>query len=404
MKKSSKSADSRKPYPDFPLTKHQTGQWCKKVRGRIHYFGRDDKAALEKWLKEKDYLLAGIAPPVEGQPEAPTVQLLVNKFLTAKQALVASGEMSPRTFAGYHHTGGVLVKFFGRLRPLCDLTPEDFIALRAKIADGKGPHGLGNTIQRVRTIMLFSSDALGVAVNFGRKTFRKPAKKVFRAARAERGQRMFEPEELRRMLDSAKQPLRAMVLLGLNGAFGQSDLAGLPLSALDLAASWCNYPRPKTGIPRRVPLWPETCDAIRQWLPDRPEPKDAADSKLVFVTKYGHRFVRTKKGTKDRENSIDGISQEFRKLVRKLGMKRAGGFYNLRHVFRTIADTARDQPAAIAIMGHAPDVDDMSDSYRERIGDDRLLAVVNVVRNWLFAAPETAEREPGILPFSSNVG
>src|SRR5579864_8126691 len=403
MSKSSESADSRKPYPNFPLTKHRTGQWCKKVRGRIHYFGTDADAALAKWLKHKDYLEAGLAPPVENQPEAPTVRLLVNKFLTAKQALVASGEMSPRTFADYHRTGGVLVKFFGRLRPLQDLTPEDFIALRARIAEGNGPHGLANTIQRVRTIMLFSSDALGVPVNFGRKTFRKPAKKVFRAARAERGQRMFEPEELRRMLDSAKQPLRAMILLGLNGAFGQSDLAGLPLSALDLHAGWCNYPRPKTGIHRRVPLWPETCDAIHQWLPERPEPKDQADAKLVFITKYGHRFVRTKKGSTDRENSIDGISQEFRKLVRKLGLKRAGSFYDLRHVFRTIADTARDQPAAVAIMGHAPDADDMSDNYRERIDDDRLLAVVNVVRNWLWPV-KSAEELPTTIPISAAAG
>jgi hypothetical protein len=25
-----------KPYPDFPLTAHPVGQWCKKIRGKIH--------------------------------------------------------------------------------------------------------------------------------------------------------------------------------------------------------------------------------------------------------------------------------------------------------------------------------------------------------------------------------
>ena len=28
-----------KPYPEFPLTAHPAGYWCKKIRGKIHYFG-----------------------------------------------------------------------------------------------------------------------------------------------------------------------------------------------------------------------------------------------------------------------------------------------------------------------------------------------------------------------------
>ena len=28
-----------KPYPEFPLTPHPAGYWCKKIRGKVHYFG-----------------------------------------------------------------------------------------------------------------------------------------------------------------------------------------------------------------------------------------------------------------------------------------------------------------------------------------------------------------------------
>src|SRR5439155_16346873 len=35
-----------KPYPDFPLTAHPAGYWCKKIRGKIHYFGPWDDPAV----------------------------------------------------------------------------------------------------------------------------------------------------------------------------------------------------------------------------------------------------------------------------------------------------------------------------------------------------------------------
>jgi integrase len=58
------------------------------------------------------------------------------------------------------------------------------------------------------------------------------------------------------------------------------------------------------------------------------------------------------------------------------------GFATLRHVFRTIADGARDQTATNLIMGHADP--SMGAVYRERIDDSRLVAVTEHVRKWLF--------------------
>ena len=58
-------------------------------------------------------------------------------------------------------------------------------------------------------------------------------------------------------------PLKAMVLLGINCGFGNTDCANLPLTALDLDRGWLNYPRPKTGTNRRCHLWPETGAALR---------------------------------------------------------------------------------------------------------------------------------------------
>ena len=61
---------------------------------------------------------------------------------------------------------------------------------------------------------------------------------------------MFEPKELRTMLDGAQPQLRAMIYLGLNAGLGNTDCGSLRIGNLDLKKGWLNFPRPKTGIPR----------------------------------------------------------------------------------------------------------------------------------------------------------
>jgi integrase len=67
----------------------------------------------------------------------------------------------------------------------------------------------------------------------------------------------------------------------------------------------------------------------------------------------------------------------------------------MRHTFRTVADEAKDQPAADFLMGHARD--DMASVYRERIADERLRAVVAHVHHWLWPPAEkpTSEASSG---------
>jgi integrase len=185
-----------------------------------------------------------------------------------------------------------------------------------------------------------------------------------------------------------------MILLGVNCGFGNTDVANLTIQNLDLQGGWCNYPRPKTGISRRCPLWPETVKAIEAALEIRPKPQDKADEDLVFITPAGQRWVRvwTRKipvgADADLENParvsrVDRVTSTMARLLGNLGLARRGHtFYALRHTFETIAGESRDQVAVDAIMGHSRE--DMASVYRERIGDDRLRAVAEHVRQWLF--------------------
>jgi integrase len=369
-----------KPYSDFPLFPHAAGVWAKKIRGKMHYFGpwAEPDAALAKYQEQRDDLHAGRKPRPDAG--AVTVKDVANAFLNAKQALVDSGELSPRTWADYKQVCDLLVSRLGKARRVDDLRADDFPPMRDRMAKRWGPHRLNKLIQYTRSVFKFAYDSEMIAapVRFG-PGFNRPSKKTIRLNRAEKGPKLFTAEEVRGMLDAAGASMKAMILLGVNCGFGNADCGLLPLSALDLERGWVDYPRPKTGVPRRCPLWPETVAALRDALAKRPEPKAAEDAALVFVTKYGAGWCK--------DTSTNPVSQETAKLLRALHIngRKGLGFYTLRHSFRTVADGAKDQPAADHIMGH--EVAHMSSVYREGIADERLKAVADHVRAWLFAAP-----------------
>ena len=375
---SSKTDKPKKPHKDFPLFPHNNGMWCKKIRGKLHYFGpwRDPQTALEKCLDEKDDLLAGRTPQrVRGDL---TVRDLFNKFLTVKTHQRDAGEITHRTFRDYHFTcrriGGVL----GINRPVDGLASEDFERLRADIARTHKPLALGVVVQRIRTIFRYAYDAdlIKQPVRFG-PTFKSPSGRVLRREKQKNGERTFSADEIRLMLDAVDNPqLKAQIYLGINAAFGNSDIGNLPLSALDLENDFVTFPRPKTAISRRCWLWPETVQALRQSLEVRPEPNSQAHTDRVFITSLGNPWA-------SRTTSYNRTSVLFVDLLKRLNIyHRARTFYSLRHTFRTVADQTRDFPVLDLVMGHADQ--SMGARYRHEISDQRLREVGTHVRSWLF--------------------
>ncbi len=390
--KTTKNGKPSKPYPEFPLFPHSSGQWAKKIRGRMVYFGllSDPQAALNKYLDEQHDLHAGRTPRIKD--DELTVQYLVNHFLTQKRLLVDSGELAPRSWADYAGTGERIAKAFGKRRLVDDLAGDDFAHYRAALTKKWGPVAIGNEVQRVRSIFKHGYEAglINKPMRFG-PGFKRPSKKTLRKARAAKGPKMFTPFEIRAMAEGAVvvgengpklvqagPQLRAMILLGVNCGFGNSDCGTLPLSALDLEGGWLTYARPKTGIERRAKLWPESVALLREALAKRPEPKDPADCGLTFITKYKSRWDKSSGG-----KATNPIYWETKKLLLVLGIHRPGlGFYTLRHVTETIGGEVRDQIALNHIMGHA--TDDMPSAYREKISDERLAAVAEHIHRWLY--------------------
>ena len=254
-----------------------------------------------------------------------TVKELVNRFLNAKKALVASGELSPRTWEGYKTATDLLIVHFGKRGWSQTSTRRTSPGLRHKMAKSWGPYRLGNTIQCVRCVFKFGYDAglLPVPMRFGPE-FKRPTKKTVRLHRAEQGAKLFTADEIR---TAARRRRRADE--GDDSSWHQlrvrqcrrrqpSPYRSGPRRGHD------RLPRPKTGIARRCPLWPETVQALRDVLAKRKQPKNEEDAGLVFVTKYGLPWAKDTPG--------GPVSQETKKLLNALGINGPELLYSAAHL------------------------------------------------------------------------
>jgi integrase len=331
--------------------------------------------AEQLYEEQKADLHAGRTPRGKAKDGELTVKLLGDTFLTAKKRQLIAGGIGQRMFDEYQAIAQLVADEFGKDRLVDDLVANDFEQLRATMAGRWGPTRLGNSVQRVRTIFKYGYEAGLIAkpMRYG-PLFVKPTAAEMRKNRNSQGERMLEAAECRSLLAVAPVQLKAMILLGLNCGFGNHDCATLPLDALKLAKGWIDYPRPKTGIKRRCPLWPETIAALKEAIAARPVAKSDAEA-LVFVLPSGLPWLCG--------GIANPVSVATRALMKTVGVHRTGlGHYTLRHVFRTVADGVRDQVAVDHIMGHADA--SMGATYRERIDDERLQAVVQHVHDWLF--------------------
>lgn len=380
-----------KPRKDFPLFPHQNGQWCKKIKGRQHYFGKwaDPKSAETEYLRVKEYLAAGKPVPTPDSGGGLRMARLCSAFLEVKESKVESGELSNRTFRDYHSGCAEVLELLGNTREVSSVGPAEFLELRAKLSKGRGLHAIGRAVTLVRMLFSFAYENAMIEkpVQFG-KEFVRPSKKSLRVQRVKaqrkNGLRMLEASEIMTLLGSASAQMKAMIFLGINGGLGNTDLAGMTKSCI--RGKWLTLPRIKTGADRRIPLWPETLEAVKEALESRPKPKSEEHDSLVFVTKYGVPWVRT--GPSGKSN-IDKITDSFNKLLVAAELKRPGlSFYALRHTFETVGGGSGDQVSTSSIMGHIDQ--GMSAMYRETIEDARLLRVTEHVRRWLFEEKEDA--------------
>ncbi len=387
MRGQSKERGDAKPF------QHATGRWAKKVNGKLFYLGyvKDDpkgKQAWQTWLDIRDEVRAGRTPRRLGA-RGVTIKGLCDEFLNHKRLLVESGDITGQHHRSLEKSCRLLATVVGKLRIAAELAPEDFALLRSKLADRYGPERLKCEIVRIKSVFRWGSDnGIIPAIPKMGTAFAPPAMRQIRLARAERGQRCFRPGEIRKLLAAADDQFRAVILLALNAALGQADIAGLTLDTIREAIStgFLSYPRHKTGIPRRCWLWPETVVALETALAGRTTPARAEDDSLALLSPEGLKWSSD-------DARLDRLGRRFKWLLGKCKLTGKGlSFYRLRHTWRTVADEVLDAAAADLVMGHLPP--GMSNRYRQKIGDDRVRRVCEHVRTWLYGTAQEQEQTP----------
>jgi integrase len=347
-----------KPYPDFPLTLHSTGQWCKKIGGKRYYFGTDWKAALKKYEELLHF----------GTATEPVIADLVESFMDVKESMRDSGEIKPDTLLEYKRTCDRLTAILGKFTPLANLEPPHFAKLRAELSGQMSATTLKGQLIRLRSIFSYAYDAglVDQPLRFG-PSMKAPAIRLLRQAKvASRDSKLFAPSEIRTLANSAKGYMKPAIWLGINCGLGNTDVCNLQWSNIN--GPWLDFPRPKTAVDRRSHLWPETLAALEKWKAESP------DSAYVCCGRYGQRLASG-------ESNNSPIAHRFSDIAAEVKIE-GRGFYALRHTYRTIADGAGDEPAVYRTMGHADTR--IGEVYRHRIEDSRLVAVSAFVRGWLF--------------------
>lgn len=390
-----------------PLRIASNGQWSKNVGGKRRTFG----SVLDVSRAEAEArLYAYLADVSVGRDPRPidagrtTVEDVVSRFVADLEARVRAGEVESKTLASRTRYVRDAGRAIGLDRKVAALRPRDFAAARRRLVALREPVSVNLAVSAMRSAFRWAhevDDLIDALPAYGDSWKPLPRAALRRGRRGKGfpgGRRHFHPEEVRALLEAASPLMRAAILLGVSAGMLAADLAVLRADQVDLERGWIDDLRPKTGVPRRAPVWPETREAILAWRADherRGDVRAKGAERLLLVTRTG-RPVSRESAAIDRETGLvleektSAIIQSFRRLLVSSGVRAASsdapgiGFATLRRTCATYADAAGDRLAKARIMAHV--VEDVDDSYVDHVSDDRIRAVSDVIRGRLFGS------------------
>ena len=365
---------SRKTRSDkFPLTLHKTGQYCKKIKGKLYYFGVDKKQALQRYHEHATVLHSGktILSTLQNNNDL-SLKYLSNLYLEHQQLRASTGQLEFRQICDQKYLLRGFVKFVSSNRLVSEITTLDIQNYVTGLIKKKiSANTINNRIAVIKALFNWAIENEVIERGPNLKAIKKITK-----VKTEKP--IFTAEQINLIFEHADFQMKAMILLGLNCGFGCTDCAQLKWENLDLGNSRVIFPRGKTGVSRNLSLWPETVEALKV-LSKRGE--------LVFYTVRGNPWVRTIQGRDkmgvEKFTKDDAVTKQFSKLLKKAGIQteKGVGFYTLRRTAATLAARSGDPFAVQRLLGHADlkmasvYVQDVSEQTDRVVGNVRKLII-----------------------------
>lgn len=311
-----------------------------------------------------------------------TVEELKDKYIQHKEQQYKEGSFADRSLMSVREVVRRFAIAFPA-RTVDSLTVEDFATYRSGLAKWS-VLSLNRHVMNIRAMFQWgkANYYLPDLPRWG-TAFLKPSVGALAAytnrTREIKGKKLFTPAQLARLLSLADVRMKAMIYLGINCGFGNTDVGKIPLAVLDFETGMMDYSRWKKGVERRTPLWPETIQALKDWLKVRPVAAESQHQSLVFLTATGLPVLRVDPTKGENGKRIDYITMWFAELLDVAKLAKKGlGFYAWRHTFFTCALQTKDIYAVERIMGHR--LPGMAGGYAQQITDEHLRSVSDFVR------------------------
>ena len=327
----------------FPLTLHKTGQYCKKIRGKLYYFGSDKQQALKRYLEQASHLHSGCIPGGT-KNSSMTLKTLCNLYLEYQNSGILAGQISASYYKDMVSSLRRLALSLGQSSPVNEIKTLDLQNYKRKLLRSYGSAHRVNLNISIMKAMFHWAKRNEVEDHIPN------IDSVSKVKVKQQERPTFSREQIDKLISAADVQMSAMIWLALNCGFGCTDCAELKWTNLDFKNKRVNLARGKTGISRDLPLWPETVNALKE------VPKIGD---LVFYTAKGNAWVRTIEGT-DKHGNVkysndNAVTKKFAKLMKKVGIQlpKGAGFYTLRRTAATLTAASGDPFAVQSLLGHA---------------------------------------------------
>jgi len=328
----------------FPLTLHPTGQYCKKIRGHIYYFGSDRKQALQSYLDQATFLHGYNSALQKSTNGNMTLKEICDMYLKYQHTKLQSNNLTARHHNDQIRSLNKLTDFLGescKIKSITTLSLQNYKRRLQKHYGSVCRLNLHLSIMKAMFHWARKNDILRNIPNIDA---------ISRGKVIHQERFTFDAGQINKLLSFANIKMKAMIWLGLNCGFGCTDCAFLKWTDLDMVNNRVKLPRRKTGIYRDLPLWPETIKSLKK-IPRK--------GSFVFYTTRGNLYIQTLVKTdvngNEKYTMINLVTTKFRRLIIKAGLvvPKGTGFYSLRRTAATIAARSGDPFAVQRLLGHA---------------------------------------------------